>query len=66
MEFNIGDKVIYEDLHFNIFKGEVVDIWEDDDGVKTAYFLETDSGLHIHLKAGSLEWCRLDKSVPVS
>ena len=66
MEFNIGDKIIYEDLHFNIFNGEVVDIWKDDDGVKTAYFLETDSGLHIHLKPGSLEWCRLDKSVPVS
>jgi len=66
MDFNIGDKVIYEDLQFNIFKGEVIDIWKDDDGVKTAYFLETDSGLHIHLKPSSLEWCRLDKSVPVS
>ena len=31
MEFNVGDKIIYEDTNLNFFKGEIVDIWKNDD-----------------------------------
>ena len=66
MEFNMGDKIIYEDLDFNVFKGEIIDIWKNDNEEISAYFIRTDTGLHIHLKPSSLEWCRPDKSVPIS
>ncbi|HEY95892.1 MAG TPA: hypothetical protein G4O15_13255 [Dehalococcoidia bacterium] len=64
MKFNVGDKIIYEDVDLNLFKGEIVDIWRNDDEETTAYFVVTDSGLYIHFKPSSLEWCSLDESVP--
>ncbi|MBN2075377.1 MAG: hypothetical protein JW762_07490 [Dehalococcoidales bacterium] len=63
MELNIGDKIIYEDSHSNFFKGEIVDIWKDDYEEISAYFVATDTGLHIHFKPSSLEYCRLDESL---
>ncbi|MFC1947308.1 hypothetical protein ACFLXY_05225 [Chloroflexota bacterium] len=63
MEFNVGEKIIYEDTNLNFFKGEIVDIWKNDDEEKSAYFVITDTGLYIYFKTSSLEWCRLDESV---
>lgn len=62
MEFNVGDKIIYEDTNLYFFKGEIVDIWKNDNEEITAYFVRTDNGLHIHFQPRSLEWCRLDES----
>ena len=64
MEINIGDQIIYEDGELNYFKGEIIDIWKDDFDEISAYFVATSSGLHIHFRPSSLEWCRLEESVP--
>ena len=64
MEFNVGDQIIYEDGELNFFKGEIIDIWKDDFDEISAYFVATSSGLHIHFKPSSLEWCRLEESAP--
>jgi hypothetical protein len=66
MELIIGDKIIYEDVYGDSFRGLIIDIWTNDDEEVTGYFAVTNSGLYIHLKPSNLEWCRLDKSVPVS
>ena len=63
MEYIVGDQIIYEDGDLNSFKGEIVDIWKDDYDEISAYFIATSSGLHIHFKPSSLEWCRLEESV---
>ena len=66
MELNIGDKIIYEDVYGDSFKGLIVDVWTNGDNEITGYFLVTNSGLYIHFKPISLEWVCLDESVPVS
>ena len=66
MELNIGDKIIYEDSHFNFFIGEIVDIWKNDEEEISGYFVVTDTGLYVHFKPSSLEWVRLGEAVPVS
>lgn len=66
MKFNIGDQIIYEDGNLNFFKGEIVDIWKDDYEEISAYFVATNTGLHIHFKPSNIEWVRLDESIPVS
>ena len=65
MELNIGDKIIYEDVYGDSFKGLVIDVWTNKDKEITGYFLVTNSGLYIHFKPVSLEWVRLDEAVPV-
>jgi len=65
MELNIGDKIIYEDTNSYYFKGEIVDIWKNDNEEITAYFVRTDNGLHVHFQPSSLKWVRLDEPVPV-
>ena len=66
MELNICDKIIYEDVYGDSFKGLIIDVWTNDDEEITGYFLITNSGLYIHFKPSSLEWIRLDEAVPVS
>lgn len=66
MEFNIGDKIIYEDTSGDSFKGQIIDVRTNDDEEITGYFAVSDLGLYIHFKVSSLEWVRLDESVPVS
>jgi hypothetical protein len=66
MELNIGDKIIYEDVYGDSFKGLIIDVWTNDNEEVTGYFLVTNSGLYIHFKPLSLEWVRLDESVPIS
>jgi hypothetical protein len=65
MELDIGDKIIYEDIYGDSFKGLIIDVWTNDEKEITGYFLVTNSGLYIHFKPSSLEWVRLDESVPV-
>ena len=65
MELNIGDKIIYEDVYGDSFRGLIVDVWTNGEDEITGYFLVTNSGLYIHFKPDSLEWIRLDEAVPV-
>lgn len=65
MEFNIGDKIIYDDVYGDSFKAMIIDIWTDDDGEIVGYFTVTNSGLYVHFKPDSLEWVHLDERVPV-
>jgi len=65
MVFNIGDKIIYEDVYGDSFKGLIIDIWTNDDEEVTGYFAVTNSGLYVHFKPSNLEWCRLEEAVPV-
>jgi len=65
MELNIGDKIIYEDVYGDSFKGLIVDVWTNGDNEITGYFLVTNSGLYIHFKPDSLEWIRQVEAVPV-
>lgn len=64
MAFNIGDRIIYEDIDGEYFKGEIVDVSTNNDKKITGYFTVTNSGLYVHFHASSLKWCRLDESVP--
>ncbi|UCD08933.1 MAG: hypothetical protein JSU79_11355 [Dehalococcoidales bacterium] len=65
MELNIGDKIKYEDVYGDSFKGLIIDIWTNDDEEITGYFTVTNSGLYVHFKPDSLEWVCLEESVPV-
>lgn len=65
MELNIGDKIIYDDVYGDSFKGLVIDVWTNDDEEITGYFLVTNSGLYVHFKPSSLEWVSIEESVPV-
>ena len=65
MKFNIGDKITYEDVYGDCFKGLIIDIWTNENEEVTGYFAVTNSGLYVHFKPTSLEWVRLDESVPV-
>ena len=65
MEFNIGDKIVYEDVYGDFFKGMIIDIWTNEDEEVTGYFAVTNSGLYVHFKPSSLEWCHLEESVSV-
>ena len=66
MEFNIGDKIIYDDVYGDSFRAMIIDIWTDDDGEITGYFTVTPAGLYVHFKPDSLEWVRLDEPVPAT
>ena len=66
MKFILGDVIIYEDDVSNFFKGEIIDIWKNDNEEITAYFVRTDNGLHIHFQPSSLKWVRLDELANVS
>jgi len=63
MDFNLGDKIIYEDTNLNFFKGEIVKTWAEDNEEITAYLVGTETGLYVHFKPDSLEYVRLDESV---
>jgi len=63
MAFNIGDKIIYQDLYGDSFKALIIDIWSDGNGEITGYFAVTNSGLYVHFKPINLEYCHLDESV---
>lgn len=65
MELNIGDKIKYDDVYGDSFKGLVIDVWTNDDEEITGYFLVTNSGLYVHFKPSSLEWVSIEESVPV-
>ena len=65
MELGIGDEIIYEDFDGNSFKGSIVDVSTNDNGEITGYFTSTNTGLHIHVPASSIDFCRLDESVSV-
>lgn len=66
MELNIGDKITYEDVYGDSFRGLIIDVWTNEDKEITGYFLVTNSGRYIHFKPISLEWVRLDEPVPVA
>jgi len=65
MELNIGDKIKYEDVYGDSFKALIIDVWTNDDGEITGYFSVTNSGLYVHFNTSSLDWVRLEQSVPV-
>ena len=65
MELNIGDKIKYQDVYGDTFKGLIIDVWTNDKEEITGYFASTNSGLYVHFKPDSLEWVRLVESVPV-
>lgn len=65
MELKIGDKIIYDDIYGDSFKGLIIDIWTNDYEEITGYFVVTNSRLYVHFKPINLEWVRLDESVHV-
>ncbi|UCD08803.1 MAG: hypothetical protein JSU79_10665 [Dehalococcoidales bacterium] len=65
MEFNIGDKIKYQDVYGDSFKALIIDVWTNDDEEITGYFAVTNSGLYVHFKPDSLEWCHLEAPVPL-
>jgi hypothetical protein len=65
MVLNIGDKITYEDVYGDSFKGLIIDVWTNDDDEVTGYFVATNSGLYVHFKPSNLEWVSLDETVPI-
>ena len=65
MELSIGDQIVYEDPYDGSFKGQIIEIWKNDNEKITGYFAVTNSGLYVHFKPNSLEWVRLEEQVPV-
>jgi hypothetical protein len=61
MAINIGDKIIYrdEDRDGKYVAGEIVDIWVNDRDTIIGYFAALDSGLYVHIKPNSHNWCKL-------
>ncbi len=66
MELNIGDNIVYEDSYGDSFKGNIIEIWKNDNEEITGYFAITNSGIYVHFKPHSLEWVRLEEQVPVA
>ena len=65
MELSIGDQIVYEDPYGGSFKGQIIEIWTNDNEAITGYFAVTNSGLFVHFKPTSLEWVRLEEQAPV-
>ena len=67
MNINIGDRIIYqdEDRDGEYETGEIVDIWENNEMI-TGYFATLESGLYVHIKPNSLNWCKLPERALVA
>ncbi|UCC17091.1 MAG: hypothetical protein JSU58_00625 [Dehalococcoidales bacterium] len=68
MFINIGDRVLYqnEDSDRTYLTGEIVDIWRNRKNEITGYFAVLDSGLYVHIKPDSSNWCKLPEPALVA
>ncbi|UCC16409.1 MAG: hypothetical protein JSU58_08570 [Dehalococcoidales bacterium] len=65
MAFEVGDRVIYEDMGINgeCIEGEIVDIWKNNGEQITNYFVTLDSGTYVQFTPRNLKWSKADESV---
>ena len=68
MTINIGDRIIYkdEDRDGEYETGEIVDIWRNSRDTIIGYFTVLNSGLYVHIKPNSLNWCKLTEPALVA
>ncbi|OGN89170.1 MAG: hypothetical protein A2158_00275 [Chloroflexi bacterium RBG_13_46_14] len=62
MAINIGNTIIYVDEERNgeCVKGKIVDIWKNNSGEITDYFVALDSGRYTNVKPHFPDWCKVD------
>jgi hypothetical protein len=65
MVLHIGDRVIYEDGGEPL-KGEIVDIWKNNQERITGYFVILDSGIYVQFLPDNLKWSELEEPVLIA
>ena len=63
MAVYIGDMIVCQDRDRGgeCVKGKIVDIWKNNDGEITDYFVSLDSGLYTHVKPNYPGWFKIDE-----